>query len=81
MNVSTLPSGPNPHDWATREAVAQELDVDGRTVARMVEAGRLTAYYPRYRTGEQRRAMFWWPEVVAYAAARKTVSGGVHAGA
>jgi hypothetical protein len=74
MNAPKLPL-PNPEDWATRTAVAEKLDVDVATVTRMVAAGRLTAYHPRLGAAESMRAMFWWPEVLEYDAARRTVRG------
>lgn len=74
MNNLTLPL-PNPNDWATRSAVAAELGVDPVTVYRWSLAGKLTAYNPRTAGSERAaRSLFYWPEVLAFKAARQLVN-------
>lgn len=76
MHQPKLPM-PNPADWMTQRAAAELLGVSTRTVTRMVVDGKLSLYWPKGGQGEKRPALFWWPEVQAYATARRITKEGV----
>jgi hypothetical protein len=68
MNQQVLPL-PNPQDWATKAGAATLLDVNLRTIDRMIEDGRLTAHAPIGARNAER--LLWVPEVVELVNARR----------
>lgn len=75
MNATTALL-PNPYDFMTVSAVAQLLNVDRRTVTRMIERGTLTGYQPVSATGEKPPVMIWRDEAMHVMSARAKLSGG-----
>jgi hypothetical protein len=67
---------PNPGEWMTRRAAADELACSVRSVERMVVDGVLHSYQPQAGRREQRVPMILWaPEVKELARARRRVAG------
>jgi len=62
-------------EWMTRGAAAALLGVHVRTVARMVEDGRLPGYWPEAAEGEESPLLLYKPEVQEFKHARNLVAG------
>lgn len=61
---------PNPEEWMTVAAVAHLLDVDRRTVERMIERKVFTGHRPWAAPGEKAPVLIWRKEALDVQAAR-----------
>lgn len=73
MSQQVLPL-PNPGDWATKAGAAALLDVNLRTIDRMIEDGRLTPHAPLGARNAEH--LLWVPEVLELVKARKRAAPG-----
>jgi hypothetical protein len=61
---------PNPRDWITQTGAAEMLEVDVRTIPRMIERGLLSQYWPRGGRHELRPKLLRYAEVLELRDAR-----------
>jgi excisionase family DNA binding protein len=74
MNNQALPF-PNPGDWVSIAGAAEMLGVSGRTVARMVDDGRLRSFLPEGAFDRPANRILWRADVDDLKCALLVVSG------